>query len=458
MNGVMRGRTILMLSVLLNLALCIAFLLYHKRMTQKLADALQAQTIITNQIKTNVVVRRQFFSWREIESPDYPTYIANLREIGCPESTIRDIIVADVNQLFALRRATEVITPAQEWWRTEPDPETVRAAEEKLRALEEERRALLTKLLGPGWETAEAALPQLPQQARANVVLDGPVLGVMPAEVKQAVMSIANRAQERIQAYIEEQRKAGRDPDQFELARLRQQTRAELAEILSPQQLEEFLLRYSDTAQRLRQQLAELKFFNPTPEEFRAMFHAWDNVEQRILRDYTADTPEAAQARRALEAQREDAIRNALGPQRYAEYRKLQDPVYRDAVAGALKAGVPTAAQALYEISQTTAAELERIKQDPTLTDAQREIEIRKVELEQSKATALALGQAIIEEPPPMPPVLVQYNMGPFDTLQNVAARFGVSVNEIVSANPGMDPNRLKPGDIIYVPLPRVTR
>lgn len=458
MNGVMRGRTILILSVLLNIALCIAFLLYHKRATQKLAAALHTQTIITNQIKTNVVVRRQFFSWREIESSDYPTYIANLREIGCPESTIRDIIVADVNHLFALRRATEVTTPAQEWWRTEPDPETVRAAEEKLRALEEERRALLTRLLGPDWETTELALPPIPQQARAPVTLDGPVLGVIPTEVKQAVMSIANRAQERIHAYIEAQRKAGREPDQFELARLRQQTRNELAEVLSPQQLEEFLLRYSDTAQRLRQQLAELRFFNPTADEFRAMFHAWDNVEQRIIRDYTADTLEAAQARRALEAQRENAIRNALGPQRYEEYRKLQDPAYREAVAAAIKAGVPTAAQALYEIGQATAAELERIRQDQTLTDAQKAIEIKKVELEQLKATTLAIGQPVIEEPPPMPPVLVQHRMEPLDTLQSVAARFRVSVNDILSVNPGIDLSQLKPGDMIYVPLRGGTR
>ncbi|MCS7337485.1 MAG: LysM peptidoglycan-binding domain-containing protein, partial [Verrucomicrobiae bacterium] len=409
----------------------------------------------TNQIKTNVVVRRQFFSWREIESPDYPTYIANLREIGCPESTIRDIIIADVNHLFALRRATEVITPAQEWWRSEPDPETVRAAEEKLRALEAERRALLTHLLGPDWEVAEATLPQVPQRGRVQITLDGPVLGVMPAEIKHAVQTIANRAYERIQDYIEQQRKAGREPDPLELARLRQQTRDELAQVLSPQQLEEFLLRYSETAERLRQHLAELKFFNPTPDEFRAMFHAWDAIEQNLARNYTSDSPGLAEARAALEAQREQAIRNALGPQRYEEYRRLQDPVYRDAVAAAQQAGAPGAAPVIYEIKREASAELARIQQDPTLSTAQKEIEMRKVELEQMKAIALALNQQITEETPPLPPVLVIHRLGPFDTIQNVAARFGVTVNDIVAANPGTDLSQLKPGDTIYVPVQR---
>src|SRR5436189_12329 len=51
------------------------------------------------EVKTNIVVRRMNFTWHEVESDDYVTYIKNLREIGCPRQTIRDIIVADVNQL-----------------------------------------------------------------------------------------------------------------------------------------------------------------------------------------------------------------------------------------------------------------------------------------------------------------------------------------------------------------------
>src|SRR5687767_831304 len=39
------------------------------------------------------------FDWRLVESEDYKKYIVNLRSIGCPEETIRDIITADVNKL-----------------------------------------------------------------------------------------------------------------------------------------------------------------------------------------------------------------------------------------------------------------------------------------------------------------------------------------------------------------------
>src|SRR5437867_12387881 len=45
------------------------------------------------------------FAWSEVESADFKQYMANLRGIGCPEETIRDLIVAEVNKLFAPRFA-----------------------------------------------------------------------------------------------------------------------------------------------------------------------------------------------------------------------------------------------------------------------------------------------------------------------------------------------------------------
>jgi hypothetical protein len=44
------------------------------------------------------------FNWSQVESSDYRTYIANLRSIGFPEQTIRDIITADVDSQYAPRR------------------------------------------------------------------------------------------------------------------------------------------------------------------------------------------------------------------------------------------------------------------------------------------------------------------------------------------------------------------
>ena len=89
-----------------------------------------------------VLVRRQFFNWGEIESADYPTYIANLKDIHCPEQTIRDLIIADVNALYARRRAADpaLVTPEQQWWLSEPDTNVLQAANEKLSQIQAGRR------------------------------------------------------------------------------------------------------------------------------------------------------------------------------------------------------------------------------------------------------------------------------------------------------------------------------
>jgi hypothetical protein len=54
--------------------------------------------VVTNELK-----------WAQLESEDYKTYVARLRSIGCPEQTIRDIIIADLDKLLAAlkKRALE---------------------------------------------------------------------------------------------------------------------------------------------------------------------------------------------------------------------------------------------------------------------------------------------------------------------------------------------------------------
>ncbi len=43
------------------------------------------------------------FSWQPVESTDYKTYIANLRKLSFPEELIREIIIADIDRIYAPR-------------------------------------------------------------------------------------------------------------------------------------------------------------------------------------------------------------------------------------------------------------------------------------------------------------------------------------------------------------------
>ncbi|HVV01263.1 MAG TPA: LysM peptidoglycan-binding domain-containing protein [Verrucomicrobiae bacterium] len=406
----------------------------------------------TNSQNPKVIVRRQFFSWSEVESSDYPTYIANLRDIGCPEQTIRDIIIADVNSLFAKRRATELVTSEQQWWRSDPDTNVLAVAAEKSRALEDERRALLTRLLGTNWEAGD--IVSLPRPTRPGVLLDGPVLGQLSVDTKEAVQEVSLRSEDKLQAYIDSQRAQGKDPDPVEIAKLRAETRQELSKVLTAPELEEFLLRYSQNANDLRTDFGQLQYFNPSAEEFRAVFRATDQIDQQLalLADAT-DANSVAQKKNLL-AERENAIKIALGPDRYQDYHLLQDPAYRDAVAAADAAGTPDAAQTIYQINLATLAEQDRIRGDTNLTDAQRLIELKRVELDQLQATTAASGQEVPPEPvpTPTPPPPKTHLIRPGDTAAVVALMYGLPVSALQAANPNVDFSRLKAGDSLVIP------
>jgi LysM repeat protein len=447
----MRWRLVALVSLGVNLLLVAGWIFTTaRRPAAQPSEAIGGTTNISVGNRPNIIVRRQFISWRDIESPDYPAYIANLRDISCPEQTIRDIIIADVNALFSRRLATELVSADQQWWRSEPDSNVVAAASEKVRALEDERRVLLTKLLGPTWESGDLA--NLPRPSRPGITLDGPVLGALPTDVKQSIQDISVRSEERLQAYLNEQRAAGKDPDPVEVARIREQTRDELRHVLTPPQLEEYLLRYSQTANNLRGDLGTLKYFNASPDEFRALFRAADNIDQRIALIADGSDPNTLQARKALVDQRENAIRIALGQKRYDEYVLLRDPLYRAAMAAAQQAGTPEAVRTIYQINLAAAAEQAQLNSDPTLTTDQKNIQLKQLEADQLRANTLATGQELPPEPPPGPPPRRTYTVRPGDNAAVVAMIYGVPVSALRAANPNLDLNRLKPGDAINLP------
>src|SRR4051812_6817760 len=96
-NSIMRWRVIAFTSVGVNVALAAVWLAASRSSAGRGSpgDGPSPGQGAGTTTRTNYVLHRQYFSWKEVESPDYPTYIANLRDIGCPEPTIRDIIIAD---------------------------------------------------------------------------------------------------------------------------------------------------------------------------------------------------------------------------------------------------------------------------------------------------------------------------------------------------------------------------
>ena len=88
----MRTRPLLIGSLALNVVLAMLWLVFRDQPVATHSAPPVEPVVGRGEIRTNVVVRRQFFSWDELESEDYPTYIANLQTIQCPEETFAVLV------------------------------------------------------------------------------------------------------------------------------------------------------------------------------------------------------------------------------------------------------------------------------------------------------------------------------------------------------------------------------
>jgi hypothetical protein len=337
-------------------------------------------------VRTNVIVRQQNFTWQEVETTNYVEFVRNLRAIGCPEPTIRDIITSEVNFLYSNRKLAEVAFPNYQWWRSDPDPEAERAAAAKIQTLDAERRDLLTSLLGPGWEveTREATA------ARGGITLTGPVLGEMSAQAKQAALAIIAAAQRKIDAYLEQQRLLNSAIDPMQMVRLREEPLVPLASVLSQEEYDEYVLRYSPAAQQLRERMRGL---NLTPAQFSDLYNALNSILGQPVYYYAGTDNGLLRQQQQLQTQAEVVIKETLGAPAYAAFQLNQDPLYRSAQAVAQQLNIPaTFVMPIYDINRATQAEMNRIRNDNTLSSDQKVAALAQTQVEQQQSLQQILG------------------------------------------------------------------
>lgn len=383
----MRQSALFAASICLNIILAAGcFILFQQisfdlPLEQPAAPVTNTAVIRSTQVKTNVLVRRINFHWSQIESQDYATYIDNLRSIGCPEETIRDIIVADLNSHFARKQREELAGLDMQWWRSSPDAQRLEERQAIVDRIEAERRTLLENLLGPNWDASALGDPP-------DIVFTGEVLESLPESLRSQVREIHHAMLQSEQEYLDTVEASGGEPNPMRLAEIRYHSREELKQILTPEQLEAYLLRYSDNAQMLREDLGG---FEVTPEEFRQLFRLRDQLEQQLqLQTASQD----ADVTNAFSQQLEGAFQQALSPERYEEYQRYQDPGYQNALAVADAAGLPSdAALSLYQIQTAAEQEQTAIENNQGLSEEEKQEALQAVIDQQQQLLRELLGE-----------------------------------------------------------------
>jgi hypothetical protein len=168
--------------------------------------------------------------------------------------------------------------------------------------------------------------------------------------------------------------------DKEQLALLEREKRADLAAVLTPQELEDYEMRSSPVTSRLR---TALTLMDATEEEFRAIYavqRVRDEAQNRLSSG--PGTMAARTEAQRLVADQAAALKAALGEQRFAEYERANDREFQQLNQIAQRENVSReAAVQAYALRETVSRESNRIFDDTTLTT------------EQKRAALLALAQ-----------------------------------------------------------------
>jgi len=251
------------------------------------------------------------FNWRKLESADYRSYISNLRAVGCPEATVRDIVVADVVETFAPHRAEVVANRYRDFqfWKTDLADSVARAELERQQRemdawMGEVVRELLgddttTPATGTAWDRAvmEEQLSYLAPDIRAEVVN-------LLMDYRDVDSKIEQLSSNRLRLEDTEERlRVIADYDR---------EREALRALLTPEEYELMDMTVSWTAENLRRAMVR---FEPTEEEFRQIFRVWRDQDEGLAVIFANREPDPGKEHVFA------SIAGFLSPERYAQYR-----------------------------------------------------------------------------------------------------------------------------------------
>src|SRR5688572_5187464 len=376
----MKLRLILILSVCVNLALAGAYFIGKRSSTApepaaQAADPAKSITKSNRERRAQIVVNgvTNDFRWVSVESDDYRQYIANLRQVRCPEETVRDIIIADVNKLFAGRMAALYPSPQDfKWWQMDDrsNRDERRDRERKRRDLNDEKRALIKELRGVDLETEMAKWEGRPDD-------DAWRTGFLSAEKQQAVQAWQEKFREMERTAFSEMRENRGSPEaRAKMLALRAQREAELAQILGPQDFQDYQLRNSATARDMRDSLGS---FSPSEDEFKKIFELRKNFEDQFAFGRGGGDDAAREQRRVAQQQLDQQLQATLGD-RYEEYKLAQDDRYREIYDFTKDLNLPKeTARSIYDIQQIVGQQREQLMSDQNISPEERAAKLGEI-------------------------------------------------------------------------------
>lgn len=327
------------------------------------------------------------FDWASLESTDFKAYIAGLHNLECPEETIRDIIVAEVNKLYGDKHRTLRGPRANQYWKTDVwNSKEGRDLQKKYRDLEKEKSALLKELLGVD------SNKQMQKEMGGEDYWER-MYSFLPEEKQGKAREVQEKYQEMLQEIWSKGMQDEEDKKEiFKIYRLQTE---EMSRFMTPAELDHYELRSSQVANQLRH---DLDGFEPTEEEFRSIYKARKAREEDLIYDLPGDPDDKAAQERRNKAQKEvdEQIKTLVGDERYVEYKRAQDWDYKNLLRLTERQGLPReAAVTVYDMRKLVEEQVQKVRADKTLTSEQRTEALKSIRTETEKTVIDTLGEKV---------------------------------------------------------------
>jgi hypothetical protein len=297
--------------------------------------------------------------WRLIESADYRRYVANLRAVGCPEWLVRDIIVADVDDLYEKKYRTDpVYSPP--WQDSEQRRSILQDQSAKRKAMRRGKVELIKFLLGFEWD--DHADQMWNWDLKTSLTL-----GFLPDEKASQLLELKDQYIETAQNIREDANYIIIDDDRARLQAVYDEYKAALRQLLDVPQLDELQLR----AQQSFLIAHDIHFdgVNISQEELRELVRISTPLQDMARGEFLPDHPPAPHGEADLQAELATMVENLLGPQRFNDYQRAQDINFRQILAFSLqnKLSLP-AAVGIYNSRLSAEQQAQDIQNDSSLS------------------------------------------------------------------------------------------
>lgn len=330
------------------------------------------------------------FHWRALESEDYTVYAANLRAVGCPERTLRDILLPDIEKLYDERANKLEESPEDTFWETADQRDArQRQRAAKLRALELEKRALIQRLLGA--EMSYDVLKELRSDGFATVILDL-ILGFTDTAKTDQLLMVFQLRKADAEAHLAVTEGILLDEDITQLHALRDRLENDLARVLAPHEMEELRLRvvvlegqnHLSRRNGVNVSGAELREIARLRADTRDVFAKMMNIDDELYSE---------ELRAKGDAAFQELLRRYVGPERFADVERGKDGLFRELFQSTEKLGVAKAALVqAYQARRAAESQAQQIRADQKLSAEERLLLLAALRAQTTQALARSLG------------------------------------------------------------------